>query len=556
MNDDRPGNRAPGAIWGRTAILAGLGIVIGLGLWLRWAHLLHSGFLYDGDEAFIALMGLRMAKGQAFPLIQHGAHYMGTADAAITALLLRGFGISVEMHKMTHLLYAGLAMALLGWIGWRLWGWGRAYAAVGLLAVAPSAIRWQIDANTNYGISLALECGVMALTVAVLLEWSHRSPQGPSLWKVWWLGLLSGLAFWQYSLIVSLLLALVCVAWLCPGAVTRKTAGIGAAGFLIGASPLLIHNATHSFATVRTFLGFFLDISSRREVEEGSVARVVAGGLWKHLDPIGLGANLLTALRGPSFGASGLLAVAGPVALGVLGLLVVSALVTWLREARSLGWRRWLAAPDGVLLGWLLLSIGLAVFFGSTRARYLSLLLPLLVTLVAGKWPAALLGRTMQAALLAGLILYLTAVSVMLNLVKPDMTVDPIPELVRFLEAKGLRQGYADYNIAYPILLYSQEAVTVSPLAGPVMTDRFRYHTKAVEQASAPFYIYEEREPLKDALTGYLHGSGIRFDQAVVGRYLVIWNLSRAVRPDEFLPPKYLDTYRREHDGASQTEPA
>ncbi len=501
--------------------------------------------MYDGDEAFIALMGLRIAKGQDFPLIQYGAHYMGTVDAFVTALLFRWFGVSAEIHKLTHLLYAGCALVLLGGTSWRLWGWRRTYLAVGLLVFAPAAIRWQTDANTNYGILLALECGVIALTTLVIVDLSDRR-QGSSLLNVCGWALLAGLAFWQHSLIVSVLLAFLGLIWLGRDWVTKKMVGLGTACFLVGASPLLLYNVTHSFATLRTFLGFFLDITSRRQVEEGSVVQVVLGGIGKHLDPVGLGTNLFVALRGPGFGAAGSLAVAGPVALVALGALVASAVVAWTREARRRGWRAWLASRDGMLLGWLLLSVVLVIFLGGTRARYLSLLLPLLSLIVVGKWPAALFGRTVQAALLAGLLLYLAAVSVRLNIVNPDEATNPFPGLVRFLEDKGLRQGYADYNIAYPILLYTQEAVVVSPLAGPVMIDRFPDYTIAVERAPAPFYIYAEREPLGGVLTGYLRRSGIRFDEAVVEHHVVVWNLSRSVRPDEFLPPDYLATYKRE----------
>lgn len=546
MSDGLHGPAARGSFGERTAMLLGLAVVIGLGLALRWAHLVHTGFFYDGDEAYIALVGLHVAKGQEVPFIQHGAHYMGTADAFVTALLLRCFGISAEVHKWTHLLYSGLALVLLGWASWRLWGWGGAYGAVGLLAFAPSAIRWQVDANTNYAIMLALECGVMALTLAVLLEW--RQGKAPSAPIVGWWALLSGLAFWQHSLIVALTLAFLCLAWLHRGLLTRATAPIAAVWFAVGASPLLIHNVTHSFSTLRTFAGFFLDISSRRQVEEGSVAQVVAGGVWKHLDPAGLGATLLSALRGPSFTPAGVLADAGPIALAVLALLVISASTACWREMRRHGWRGWLATQEGLVLGWLLLSLGLVVFLGSTRARYLSLSLPLLALLAGGRWTGALLGRATQAVLVVSLACYLAAVSAMLNVVRPEPTANPIPELAAFLENRGLHQGYAEYNLAYPLMLYTEERVTVSSLAGPVMMDRFRHHTQMVDGAASPFYIYETGEPLKNALLGYLRTNGIRFDEATVGRYAVVWNLSRSVKPDEFLPPAYLGTYRREHD--------
>jgi hypothetical protein len=544
MTHEGEGTRSvPARIWFRyrhAMLAAGFAGIVAYGLLLRWIHLVHSRFMYDGDDAFIALIALHISRGRDFPLIQYHEHYMGTLDAYITALLFYWFGAAPELHKLTLLLYAGLALLLLGWTAWRLWGWREAYLVAGLFAAAPSAIRWQMDSNSNYGILLAFETGMMALAIPVLFEPvpkdEPRHLRAVGLWA-----LVCGIAFWMHSLSVSLFLSLLVARWT-GRLLSRKTTGIALGGFLLGASPLLVHNWVHPFSTVKAFAGRFLDIASRRQVDEGSLLTVILRGVGKHVNPLEWGNNLLAALRGPGLGSAPSLTALGILSLVVLAALVLSALIAWSRQAGQAGLR----SREGALLSWLLLSAVLVILLGSTRSRYMSLLLPILGLVVVGRWTGAGLGRGAQQMLLLVLLSCLAALSVTLNVVKPVDTSNPFPGLVSFLESKGLRRGYADYNIAHPIILYSQERIIVSSFAGPVMRDRFPRYMEEVERADSPFYIYKEQEPLGERLAAYLERSHVHYDRTLVEQHLVVWNLSRAVRPDEFLPDAYRESYQQE----------
>lgn len=530
----------------RLLALAGIVAIMMLGLLLRWQHLLNSDFMFDGDEASTALMGLHIAKGQHFPLIWYGQHYMGTIDAFISALGFYWFGISPVVHKLTLLLYAAAAMALLAWTSWRLWGWMPSWLAVALFAVAPAAIRWQTDATTAYSILFPFAIGLMACSVQMLCA-LVRNGADSSMGMLYGWAILAGIAFWMESLVVSLIVSLPLIVWLRGDQISKKALTIAVGCFLLGITPLLVHNIEYPFATLRVFLGFFLDIASRSQVEGGSVIQVIARGLWMRIDPTVWGMSLLAALRGPGYGPAGILAPVGYGAIVILLSLVGSALVAWIREARRKGWREWLKSGEGALLSWLLLSIGLVIFLGSTRARYLVLLVPLLSLLIIGNWSSALFNQSTQRVLVVCLLLYLMAVSVTLNIINPVRVANPYPALAEFLEAKGLRYGYAEYEIAYPLMFFAQERIIVSPLAGPTMLDRYPRYTIAVEQTTSPFYIYKATEPLLQVLTTYLQEHGIQFETSVVDHHVVIWWLSRAVRPDEFLQATYLALYRREH---------
>lgn len=531
------------------AMLFGLlGLVVAGGIGLRWKHLVNYGFLLNGDDGVVALMAMHMLQGEGLPLVFYGQHYMGTLDAMVAALLFGLLGISAETYKLGILLHAGLTLILVGWAVVRQWGPTRACLAVGLLAVSPAAIRWQMD-PANYGLLFLFAAALTGLTLPLLADSAPRNEAGRTGLLYGW-AFVAGLGFWMHSLVVSLVLPVPLLMWL-RGAlpVGRKlTATLGC--FALGALPLLLHNLAYPLATPRQFAGFFLDVSSRSQVEHLSAVEIVLRGLWHKLDPAVVGPALLVAVGGYSLrDYPALAALSYPAVLAFLTLLLAPA-ATWGREARVRGWRGWVASGEGGVLTWLLLSAGLVVFLGSTRARYMALLVPLAALLLAGRWSEGLWGRRLHATLLGGLLLYLTTAALVLNVVRPLTLPNPIPALARFLETKGLTRGYAGHELAFPLVVETRGAVLVSSLAGPVVNDQYPPYTRAVEAAPAPFYLYAEQEPLGLALLTYLRGQGVTFQESPVDGHRVFWGLSRAVRPDEFLPEPYLTAYRRARGSA------
>lgn len=530
---------------GQTVPLVWLLLIVTAGLLLRWKHILNVDFELTGDDGVVALMGLHILRGQEFPLVFYGQHYMGTPDAFSAALLYHWFGVSARTYKLTILVYAGLALGLFGWAAWRLWGWACACLAVGLLAFAPAAIRWQIDA-TNYGMLFLFAAGLMVVTVHLLLERERSAGAWPLGVLCGW-SFLAGFACWAHSLVIALLLPLPFLLWLRRDLPPKKSSILAGTSFCLGVSPLLIHNILYPLATFRQFAGFFLNVSSRSDVQDQSVGWVLLKGLWSHVDPTLLGTNLLTVLRGPGFGANRSLYLMGYVAMAVLVSLVLSAAVGWVRGARKNGWREWLASREGMVLSWLLLSAATVVFLGGTRARYMALLVPILSLLIVGPWSGSLLGRRAQCFLSVCLVLYVATASVVLNVVRPVIQFNPVPALAKFIMAKGLTLGYAGYELAYPLTFHTQETVRLSPLAGPIIDDLYPEYTEAVEQASSPFYIYEENESLGKDLARYLRESGTKFEMTLVWHHLVFWGFSRPVKPDEFFSGSYLARYRQAH---------
>jgi hypothetical protein len=164
--------------------------------------------------------------------------------------------------------------------------------------------------------------------------------------------------------------------------------------------------------------------------------------------------------------------------------------------------------------------------------------------LLVGRWTDLLWFRRLQAAALAGLLLYLAGASLVLNVTRPMTFTNPVPALAEFLLSKGLTRGYSGFELAYPLAFQTGEALRLSPLAGPRVDDLYPPYTDAVESAPSPFYLYPEEEALAQALEDYLRRNGIGFETLSAHRHLIFARLARPVRPDEFLPEPHLTAYR------------
>jgi hypothetical protein len=532
-------------VWTRAVPAAGLLMLVAVGLGLRWQHALNYHFLLTGDDAVVGLMALHILSGQDIPLVFYGAHYMGPLDALVAALFFCWFGVSAEIYKLTLLFYAGLTLGLLGWAAWLWWGWQRAWVAVGLLALAPAAIRWQMN-QPHYGMLFLFGAGLLVMTLSLVSASRRRPGEWPLALLCGW-AFLAGVAFWVHPLTVSLVLPLPLLMALRGDAPRAKNTAVALACFLVGLAPLIVHNFEHPLATVRQFAGFFLDVESRSDVQDLSWWQVILRGIWHKVDPATVPRNVLVAVGG--FGLAGystLAVLSYPAGLILVGLVAATGRVWW-QSQRTQGWRGWIRSPTGLVLSWLFMATGLVLFLGSTRSRYMALLVLILPLLIVGQWNKAFWTPALHGTLVAGLLLYLAAASWMLNFYKPITFPNPVPGLAKFLESNGLSLGYAGFGLAYPLALHTRESVRVSPLAGPRVDDLYPPYTRAVESSPSPFYVYPEDEPLGQILTDSLRGKGIKFEVSWIERHLVFWRLSRSVRPDEFLPEPYLTAYRRAH---------
>ncbi len=118
--------------------------------------------------------------------------------------------------------------------------------------------------------------------------------------------------------------------------------------------------------------------------------------------------------------------------------------------------------------------------------------------------------------------------------IKKETISPPIKEIVNFLEDKNLHYGYATYDIAYPIIFLTSEEIEVSTFSGPVFVARYRKYIEDVDSAQRVFYIYRRGE--EKFLKEYLKKNNISFKVEQIDDYLIFYDFSERIYPQDFLP--------------------
>ncbi|GEM_PF-149135 len=113
-------------------------------------------------------------------------------------------------------------------------------------------------------------------------------------------------------------------------------------------------------------------------------------------------------------------------------------------------------------------------------------------------------------------------------------------ELIAFLRQQGIRRGYTNYWVAYPLAFLSQEELIFVP-ALPYHLD-FRYtrrdnryapYNRLVAEAGQVAYITTNHPALEAFLRARFAELGVSWQEARIGDFQVFYGLSRAVRPEE-----------------------
>jgi hypothetical protein len=103
--------------------------------------------------------------------------------------------------------------------------------------------------------------------------------------------------------------------------------------------------------------------------------------------------------------------------------------------------------------------------------------------------------------------------------------------LVRSLESKGIRTGFADFAVAGAVTMFTEEQIVISPRLGPTPHYESRLHAGIVDARAADAYILQEGED-PSGLADRLERLGVdyRLDTQPVP---VFYGFSRPVTFDE-----------------------
>jgi hypothetical protein len=477
-----------------------LGALLVLALLLRVAFIRLRGDLIGGDEAIVGLMALRIAAGEAFPLIFWEAHYGGTLVAYLCAGAFLVFDPSPAVLRAAVLPLELVGIAALVSAAGTLWG-TKASVVGGLWLAAGPPLLFLYGAQAFAMYPELLAFGGLTLWLATRLRVGPRSGVGA------WSALGAAAGFGSYSS-PFLLPVFVGALWALRRAGTRlagRTWLAVAAAFLVGVSPLVVYNTLTPAAMALRLGSRVLDVSASEVTRSASLvglagAKVLAYGQRLARYPLVLLHNVPVAAGLPPWGA-------------VVAAVVVLCLVGGARAPA--------AAPDAGFGRALLAGCGLTTLLfvwlaGLDAPRHLFPLYLLAPLGLAALW-ASTMGWA-RRCLAAGLLVLLLSDAA--GTARAARTADrDVAGLAAALEQRGVRFVYTDYAIAYPLALLSRERIVASPAAGPTNVERYPAYTRAVGAAPRPAYVFARETEASRVFAREMRRAGRGFAHEALGAF-------------------------------------
>lgn len=199
----------------------------------------------NSDEAVVGLMVRHVLHGQV-TTFYWGQGYGGSQEALLTAPVFFVFGSSWLALRVVPVALTAVAALVVWRVGRRLFG-----SPAGLVAAAlvwlwpPYALDWTTHQFGFYAGG--------TLYAALLLLLALRIAEQPTLARVSVFGLVFGLALWEDIQLVPVALPILAwVLWRRPAAVRHAWLALPAA--VVGASPWLLWNVHHGFASFQTHI--------------------------------------------------------------------------------------------------------------------------------------------------------------------------------------------------------------------------------------------------------------------------------------------------------------
>jgi dolichyl-phosphate-mannose-protein mannosyltransferase len=488
---------------------------VAIAILFRLPALLHPWGWVNRDGAYGAFVTLHLLQGATpAPVFTEGANYQGTLKPHLAALLALGTGVHdlswlmVAAGALLSLVFLVATMALARRIGGR-----TAALLAGLyLALGPKFLTtFSLNSVGQYVDVLALGGVALALLARVLATDARGSAARGAYLAI---GVLLGAAFWQqpvalsYAAVAFAALGLRRATWRDPWTALVPV------GAVLGALPVVLWNLRNGWGSADIMgrgLGEQADVLLRVARRTASVAFPVLAGLspghpWQHVPGVPLFAAALlpallvayVAIRRRSLGPS----APRPDLLPPLLLVACVALAWAVAAGKVYGRPRYLLPVMAATA----VHFGVVAAWAWTRSRTATAAAVALVIAfnVTGTWP-----RLRESASVAAWY----------------------GALVRAVEEKGIRTGYADFQIAAPVTMFTSERVLLSSALGPTPAYESDAHAARVRSQGPDAFVLrpqDDPQPLADWLTA----QGVTY-QLAREPVPIFWALSRRVPVEE-----------------------
>jgi hypothetical protein len=488
----------------------------------RLPALVHARGWVNRDGAYPAFVALHLMQGiRPAPIFTEGAHYQGTLKGHLGALIGAVTGIRdlpllmVLTSLLLYLAFIAFTMSL----GRRIAGREAALVTGLYLAISPRFLTvFSVNCVGQYVDVLALG-GLALVLVARLLSEDRRGADARGSYLA--IGLLLGAAFWQQPVALAYAGAVVIALALRRATWPDGWALLLPVGAFVGALPVLLWNVQNHWQTGDIMGREPGELAAQADALPHLIRRtltisfVTLSGLspghpWGQLWPVALVGYVLVpgvlvlylALRGREIAASIRRGRPAPALLPPL-LLACCLVQFWAVASGRIYWRpRYLlpvtagtALHLGVVLAWLW-----------SRARALSVLVlaVLLAVNVSGAWSRLRSGAEVAA---------------------------PYEQLVRALDARQIRTGYADFSISAPVTMFSGERIVFSSRLGPTPSYESDRHTqKVVREGPDAYVLRPDDDP--EQFAAVLRSLGVSY-KLDIDPVPIFYGFSRRVRLEE-----------------------
>ena len=488
----------------------------------RLPALIHARGWVNRDGAYSAFVALHLMQGiRPAPIFTEGAHYQGTLKGHLGALLGAVTGVRDLPFLMAltslllYLAFVAVTMALARRIAGR-----EAALVAGLyLAISPRFLTvFSMNCVGQYVDVLALGGLALLLLARLLSQDRHRVDARGSYLAI---GLVLGAAFWQqpvalaYAGAVVIALALRRATWQGGWALLLPV------GAFVGALPVLLWNVQNHWQTGDIMGREPGELAAQADALPHLVRRTLTisfptlsglspGHPWGQLWPVTLVGYVLVpgalvlylALRRREIVASVRQGRPAPALLPPL-LLACVLVQFWATASGRIYWRPRYLLPVTACTA---LHLGVVLAWLSSRARALSALVlaALLAVNVSGTWSRLRSGAEVAA---------------------------PYEQLVRALDARRIRTGYADFSISAPVTMFSSERIVFSSRLGPTPSyESDRHFQKVAREGPDAYVLRPEDDP--EQFAAVLRSLGVSY-KLDVDPVPIFYGFSRRVRLEE-----------------------
>lgn len=208
---------------------------------LRFVILFVSQTHVTSDEAIIGLMAKHILEGRYFPFYFYGISYNASCawEAYLAVVPFAIAGVAVVALKMPTVLLSLVCLTLFYLMTKRLYSIRVATLASLIFALWPGLMKWHFQPR-GYAFYFLFIPALIILFLIVENEKIRRARD------FFFLGLACGIAFWSMELLLITIAAFWVLLFL-RRKFSRNTLGVCLGGFVIGYSPAIWWNLTHSF---------------------------------------------------------------------------------------------------------------------------------------------------------------------------------------------------------------------------------------------------------------------------------------------------------------------